>query len=164
MTDVTLKQAQAASYLVNTAGAYGALIALAPQLPPEILALIRAAHEDETVDLCCNAHCEGLDCCIDILLDDPARYAPEKVAEAEELLRRYREQLSALFLARVAGSARGVSGAMGTYITIVPGLVKVRPRILRRHSGAGGSGWSTGWGPFSYYRPVRRTSRTARRR
>ncbi len=64
---------------------------------------------------------------------------------------------------------------MGTYITIVPGLVRARhtkrgwrlsvgPRILRRHFGAGGSGWSTGWGPFSHYRPVRKTARPVRRR
>jgi hypothetical protein len=92
--DVTPEQAQAAKRLVNTAGAYGALITLAPQLPPETLALIRAAHQDATVSMCCNAHCEGLDCCIDILLDDPARYAPGEVAEAEELLRRYRKQVS----------------------------------------------------------------------
>jgi hypothetical protein len=92
MTDVTPEQAQAAKHLVNTAGAYGALIALAAQLPPETLALIRAAHQDATVDMCCNAHCEGQECCIDVLLEDPAGYAPEKVAEAEELLRRYREQ------------------------------------------------------------------------
>jgi hypothetical protein len=92
MTDVTPEQAQAAKHLVNSAGAYGALITLAARLPPEILALIRAAHEDATVDMCCNAHCEGLECCIDVLLEDPARYAPEKVAEAEELLRRYRHR------------------------------------------------------------------------
>lgn len=95
MTDVTREQAQAAKQLVNSAGAYGALIALAAQLPPEILALIRAAHQDETVNMCCNAHGEGQECCIDVLLDNPARYAPGKVAEAEELLRRYREHLSA---------------------------------------------------------------------
>lgn len=95
MADVTSGQAQAAKHLVNTAGAYGALIALAPQLPPEILALLRAAHDDKTVSMCCNAHCEGLDCCIDILLDDPARYAPERVAEAQDLLARYRAQVNA---------------------------------------------------------------------
>jgi len=93
MTDVTPEQAHTAKHLVNSAGAYGALIALAAQLPAETLTLIRSAHEDATVDMCCNAHCEGRECCIDVLLDDPARYAPDKVAEAKELLHRYREQL-----------------------------------------------------------------------
>jgi hypothetical protein len=92
MTEVSSEQADAAKRIVNTAGASGALIALASRLPPEILAEIRAAHDDETVSMCCNAHCEGQECCIDVLLDDPARYAPAKVAEAEELLRRYRMQ------------------------------------------------------------------------
>jgi len=56
---------------------------------------------------------------------------------------------------------------MSTYITIVPGLVKVRhtsrgwrvaagPRFLRFHFGAGGEGVSTGAGPFTKYQPVRR--------
>lgn len=92
MTDLTPEQAQAAKNVVNTAGGYGTLIALARQLPPEILATIRAAHEDETTDMCCNAHCEGLSCCIDILLDDPARYEPARVTEAVELLECWRRQ------------------------------------------------------------------------
>ena len=96
MTDVTEAQARAAKDLVNTAGAHGALITLAGQLPPEVLAQLRAAHEDKIADMCCAAHGEGMLCCIDILLEDPVRYAPGKVAEAEELLRRYREQLSVL--------------------------------------------------------------------
>ena len=91
--DVTAEQAQAAKQVVNTAESFGALIELAPQLPPEILAAIRAAHEDKTVAMCCNAHGEGLDCCIDVLLDDPAEYAPEKVAEAEQVLACWWEQL-----------------------------------------------------------------------
>lgn len=94
MDEVTRGQADAAKRLVNEAGAYGALIALAGQLPRVVLAAIKAAHEDKTVAMCCIAHCEGLECCIDILLEDPARYAPEKVAEAQELLRRYRQQLA----------------------------------------------------------------------
>lgn len=66
---------------------------------------------------------------------------------------------------------------MGTYITVIPGLLKLRhtragwrvsvgPRILREHFGAGGRGVSTGAGPFSYYAPVRvrKAGRTARRR
>ena len=95
VTEISTSQADAAKYVVNTAGAFGALIALAATLPQDVKDALRAAHEDKTVSMCCNAHCEGLDCCIDVLLDDPARYAPERVAEAEELLRRYREQVSA---------------------------------------------------------------------
>lgn len=30
------------------------------------------------------------------------------------------------------------------------------PRIFRLHGGAGGPGISSGFGPFSYYRPLRR--------
>ena len=90
---VTAGQADAAKWLLNDASAFGALIALARQLPPEILTQIRAAHDDETVSMCCNAHGEGQDCCIDILLGDPARYEPGKIAEAEEILRRWQEQL-----------------------------------------------------------------------
>lgn len=90
---VTAQQADAAKWLLNDAGAFGALIALARQLPPEILAQIRAAHDDKTVSICCNAHGEGQDCCIDILLDDPARYEPGKITEAEDVLRRWQEQL-----------------------------------------------------------------------
>jgi len=59
---------------------------------------------------------------------------------------------------------------MGTYITVVPSLVKVRhtsrgwrlavgPRWLRLHVGAGGPGVSTGAGPVSWYRPLRRKRR-----
>lgn len=92
MTGITAKQAQDAKHLVNIAGAHGALIALARQLPPEILALLREAHSDPVNDMCCAAHSEGMDCCIDILLDDPALYEPGRISEAEDLLRRYREQ------------------------------------------------------------------------
>ena len=92
MTAVTPEQAQAAKNLVNDAGAYGALITLAGQLPREILDVIRAAHGDKTVTMCCNAHCEGLACCIDILTSDPAQYEAGKVAAAEQLLERWRQQ------------------------------------------------------------------------
>jgi len=95
MAGITFVQAQEAKRLVNDAEAYGSLIALASQLPAEILARIREAHEDATTAMCCNAHCEGLDCCIDILLTDPARFAPERVAEAQGLLARYRAQVNA---------------------------------------------------------------------
>lgn len=94
MTEITHEQARRANHLVNTASAHGAIIALARQLPPDILNLLREAHSDPTADLCCAAHAEGLNCCIDILLDDPAAYDPATVAEAEDLLRRYREQLA----------------------------------------------------------------------
>lgn len=57
---------------------------------------------------------------------------------------------------------------MGMYLNL--GLVKVRhtkrgwrvgigPRWLRFWEGAGGEGVSTGAGPFSYYRPLRRSRR-----
>ena len=59
---------------------------------------------------------------------------------------------------------------MGTYITIVPGLVKVRhtragwrvaigPRFARFHFGAGGRGVSYRAGPFTKYQPLRRRRR-----
>jgi len=92
MEEVTDQQAQAAKHLVNIASAHQSLLRLAARLPPEVLAQLRAAHEDKTADMCCNAHLEGLWCCIDILLFNPADYAPEKVAEAEHLLNRYRRQ------------------------------------------------------------------------
>ena len=34
--------------------------------------------------------------------------------------------------------------------------VSIGPRWLRLHIGAGGDGVSTGAGPFSYYKPLRR--------
>lgn len=37
--------------------------------------------------------------------------------------------------------------------------VRLGPRWLRYHTGAGGDGLSTGWGPFSAYRPLRRRRR-----
>jgi hypothetical protein len=57
---------------------------------------------------------------------------------------------------------------MGTYLNLGP--VKLRhtkrgwragigPRWLRFWTGAGGDGVSTGAGPFSYYKPLRRKSR-----
>jgi hypothetical protein len=33
------------------------------------------------------------------------------------------------------------------------------PRLFRLHLGSGGGGWSTGAGPVSYYRPLRRRRR-----
>jgi hypothetical protein len=58
---------------------------------------------------------------------------------------------------------------MGVYIRLMPG-VKVRitrrgvrwglgPRAARLHVGAGGSGVSTGAGPFSLYHSLRRRRR-----
>jgi hypothetical protein len=58
---------------------------------------------------------------------------------------------------------------MGFYWRVLPG-VKVRvtrrgtrwslgPRIARCHTGAGGPGVSTGAGPVSWYRPLRRRRR-----
>jgi hypothetical protein len=56
---------------------------------------------------------------------------------------------------------------MSIYLRLMPG-VKVRigrrgrlqyglgPRWLRIHGGAGGEGVSTGAGPFTFYRPLRR--------
>jgi len=37
--------------------------------------------------------------------------------------------------------------------------VRIGPRIARLHVGAGGAGVSTGWGPFSAYRRLRRRRR-----
>ena len=93
MTDVTTEQARAAKNLVNIAGAHRSLLDLAAALPPEILARIREAHAEQTADMCCAAHGEGLWCCIDILLFDPADYAPARVAAARDVLQRYRGQL-----------------------------------------------------------------------
>ena len=57
-----------------------------------------------------------------------------------------------------------------TYIHVIPGLVKVRvsgrglrlclgPRQARVHLGAGGPGVSTGYGPFTWYQPIKRARR-----
>lgn len=92
---VTSEQADAAKYLTNTAECYGALIELAARLPEEIREQLRTAHADKTTDMCCNAHCEGLDCCVDILTGDLGQFGPERVRAAEELLKRYRAQLHA---------------------------------------------------------------------
>jgi hypothetical protein len=65
--------------------------------------------------------------------------------------------------------------AGSAYITIIPGLLRIRvsrrgvrtaigPRWLRFHFGPGGQGVSSGAGPFTYYRPARRRRRPARRR
>jgi len=37
--------------------------------------------------------------------------------------------------------------------------VAIGPRWFRYHFGAGGKGISTGGGPFTYYRPIRRRRR-----
>ncbi len=61
---------------------------------------------------------------------------------------------------------------MGVYFRLLPG-VKVRltrrgvrwgigPRAARVHFGAGGRGISTGAGPFTWFRPLRRRSRRSR--
>jgi hypothetical protein len=58
---------------------------------------------------------------------------------------------------------------MGIYLRLLPG-VKVRltrrgvrwgvgPRAARAHFGAGGTGVSTGAGPFTWYRELRRRRR-----
>jgi hypothetical protein len=39
---------------------------------------------------------------------------------------------------------------------------RIGPRIARLHVGAGGTGFSTGAGPVSYYRPLRRRRRGRR--
>jgi len=41
--------------------------------------------------------------------------------------------------------------------------VRLGPRAARLHVGAGGPGVSTGWGPFTFYKSLRRR-RTNRRR
>ncbi len=38
----------------------------------------------------------------------------------------------------------------------------IGPRIARIHTGAGGTGFSTGAGPVSYYKPLRRKHRRRR--
>jgi hypothetical protein len=61
---------------------------------------------------------------------------------------------------------------MSIYLRLAPG-VKVRlgrrgprwsigPRAARVHFGAGGPGVSTGGGPFTWYRPLRRRKRNRR--
>lgn len=40
--------------------------------------------------------------------------------------------------------------------------VRIGPRIARLHVGAGGTGVSTGFGPFSAYKPIRRRRRSRR--
>jgi hypothetical protein len=61
---------------------------------------------------------------------------------------------------------------MGIYLRLLPG-VKVRitrrgvrfglgPRIARLHAGRGGAGVSTGAGPFSLYKGLRRRRRRGR--
>ena len=86
------EQATRANFLVNDVSAYPHLIALAQILPSDVKDQLRVAHDAKPESYCCTAHSEGLSCCIDILLTDPAEYAPAKVAEAEDLLQRYRSQ------------------------------------------------------------------------
>jgi hypothetical protein len=64
------------------------LIALIGDIPPELAGKLSAAHD--AVGYNCSAASEGLECCLDILLDDPEKYAPARVAEAQELLSQYR--------------------------------------------------------------------------
>ena len=37
--------------------------------------------------------------------------------------------------------------------------VRIGPRVARLHLGAGGRGVSTGFGPFTWYKPLRRRRR-----
>jgi hypothetical protein len=69
----------------------------------------------------------------------------------------------------VTASGHGEVTDMSIFLRLLPG-VKVRltrrgvrwglgPRAARLHFGAGGTGVSTGAGPFSWYRPLRRRRR-----
>lgn len=82
------EQASEANHLINVTSWAMPLIALIGDIPPELAGKLRAAHD--AAGYCCSAASEGLECCLDILLDDPAKYTPAKIAEAQELLSRYR--------------------------------------------------------------------------
>jgi hypothetical protein len=84
----TRQEADAAMALVNDAGSYRALIGLAPLIPAALREALEAAHDE--VGWCCSAQSEGLACCVDILLNDPSMYAPEKVEQASRLLEQWR--------------------------------------------------------------------------
>ena len=94
MMNMTNEQAGRGKNLINIAGGYASLITLAAKLPPDTLAKLREAHNNQVTDMCCNAHNEGLWCCIDILLFDPADYAPKRWQLGQDLLARYRVQLA----------------------------------------------------------------------
>lgn len=87
---ITWEQVQEAQDVRNVAGEYPELLALIPELPREVLEKIDAAHR--AVGWNCSAESEGLWCCIDILLLDPADYTPDKVAAANDLIERYHAQ------------------------------------------------------------------------
>ena len=91
MSEITAQMAGEAKSLINIADAHPHLIALAASLPAEVKAAIAAAHDADPDAMCCAAHGEGLACCIDILLDDPQKYAPDRVAAAKELLTRWQD-------------------------------------------------------------------------
>jgi hypothetical protein len=87
---ITREQAQSAKDLVNTAESYGPLLALIPAFPRELLEKLKTAHD--AADMSCNAAAEGQWCCVELLLENPVDYAPDKVAAAKELLDRYWSQ------------------------------------------------------------------------
>lgn len=97
---VTSEQAQAAKWLVNDAGTYAPLIPLIGQMSADVTERLAAAHD--AVGFGCSATSEGMTCCIDVLLSDPADYAPEKVAEARAVLARWQEQLHEAAAAEVS--------------------------------------------------------------
>jgi hypothetical protein len=90
---ITDEQAYEAKRLWSDAEAHQHLIALARVFPQEVKDQLRSAHDASPDGTCCSAHTEGMNCCLDILLDDPSRYDPEKVAAAKALHDRYLEQL-----------------------------------------------------------------------
>lgn len=88
MDEITAEQAQAAMNLVNDAESFAPLVTLIPSVPDGLKAALREAHEASG----CNARNEGLWCCVDILLHDPAMYEPSKVDAARQLLAQWRER------------------------------------------------------------------------
>ncbi len=89
MDEVTAEQASAANQLINTASWAMPLIALIGDIPAELAGKLSEAHD--AAGYCCSAHSEGLECCLDILLDDPGKYASARIAEAQELFSRYQD-------------------------------------------------------------------------
>jgi len=87
---ITRSEAEMAMQLVNDAGSYPALIRLAPLIPGPLREALRAAHDETGYG--CSAGSEGLACCVDILLDDPDKYAPEKVEQAKHLHEQWRAE------------------------------------------------------------------------
>lgn len=88
---MTQEQVQAANFLVNDAISYAPLIAFIREIPPELATKLREAHN--AVGWGCGAQSEDQTCCLAVLLADPADYAPEKIAAAEELLARHQASL-----------------------------------------------------------------------